>query len=160
MKSPRVHIAALLLTFCACLSASPQDVDTALAAYDSVQSVSNANSFFEVLLQEGLMDDTISFDIYSSAEEINFNVCYWAAEWYNEQQRYKTAEEYGVRALESFFGTPGQKADALGLLAVVNIRLGQFEQAAQYVTAQVNRRQSHNIGQGKAKCSRKLTRSV
>ena len=132
MKFLRVYIASLLLTFCACLSASPQDVDTALAAYDSVQSVSNANSFFEVLLQEGLVDDTVSFDIYSSAEEINFNVCYWAAEWYNEQQRYKTAEVYGVRALESFFGTPGQKADALGLLAVVNIRLGQFEQAAQY----------------------------
>ncbi len=114
------------------LSAANTDVDTALLRFDSVQSVSNANHFFSVLLEQGFIDDTICFDRNSSPADINFQVWYWGAEWYNDSQQYKTAYEYATKALQLCNDDNTTKADLLSLLAIINIRLGHCDEAARY----------------------------
>ncbi|MBR1809010.1 MAG: AraC family transcriptional regulator [Paludibacteraceae bacterium] len=114
--------------------ASPEEVEQALRCYDSEQSAEHANRFFAVLFSEGFLDEEIAYEADSPLNTIDFNVWYWAAEWYSYRQQYKTAEEYGMKALPAseLLDDQSQQADLYNLLAIANVRLGLFDEAAVY----------------------------
>jgi AraC-like DNA-binding protein len=49
-----------------------------------------------------------------------------------DQQQYKEAEKYGLKALPLFHGGNDSKADCLNLLGLVYVRMGDFKHAAEY----------------------------
>ena len=134
MKNKRYHILLLLLLFLQTAIASPKEVEQALNSFDSEQSADNANKFFAELFAEGFLDEEIIYGADSSLSTIDFNVWYWAAEWYSYHQQYKTAAEYGMKALpvSEFLDDQSQQADLYNMLAIVNVRLGLFDAAAVY----------------------------
>ncbi|MCR5131935.1 MAG: tetratricopeptide repeat protein [Prevotella sp.] len=105
-----------------------------LQEFNHHQSVATANSFFEELLKEGLLDEPMTFDQNTPMDTIRQQTWYWAAEHYNDIQQYKQSCEYAKRALPLCRVGNNRiiEADCLSLLAVVNIRQGYFKEAAKY----------------------------
>lgn len=95
-------------------------------------TVSCANKLFIYLDKKEFTDSKIVFTNNTPSDSLRQQVWYWAAEWYNEQQEYQKAKEYGLKALPLFRYPNMEKADCLNLLGIIHVRLGDFASAAAY----------------------------
>lgn len=112
------------------LAASATPVDSVLAAFDRKRDVASANAFFKTLRSEQFIDEDITYATGTARDTLSRDVWYWAAEYLYAGQQYPRAISYGERALPLYTGDDA--GDCLNLLAVVNIRLGDWDKAAQY----------------------------
>ncbi len=112
------------------LAAAATPVDSVLAAFDRKRDVASANAFFKTLRNEQFIDEDITYAPGTARDTLSRDVWYWAAEYLYAGQQYPRAISYGERALPLYTGDDA--GDCLNLLAVVNIRLGDWDKAAQY----------------------------
>ena len=107
------------------------DVKQSLEAFNKNQTSENANRFFVELKAAEVVDEDIKFDDKTPAETLRAQVWYWTAEWYYAQQQYTEAVSYAKQALPLCKNTDTE-ADCLSLLAITNVRLADYEEAAKY----------------------------
>jgi len=94
-----------------------------------------ANRFFEELLAQKVIDDPIRFNDTTPADTLREQVWYWAAEYFYDQQQYEQAELFGKKALPLFRKGNDRigESDCLNILAIANLRLGDYEEAIGYI---------------------------
>ncbi len=127
----KIFSLAILCVFIGCLNSSAEPVEQLLEAFNRTCQVDQANRFFKELLRQEFVDEPVIFAASTPKDSLQQQVWYWAAEWLYDQQQYQQAVNYAQKALPCYH-VEDQKADCLNLLAVVNIRLANYEQAAEY----------------------------
>lgn len=120
----------LLLLPCA-LHAAEGDFMRFLGQFEKTPRAAEANRLFALLHEEEFTDSLIRFDGSVTADSLQSQVWYWAAEYLYSRQQYKEAAEYGEKALPLLKGKDGE-SDCLNLLAVIFIRLTDYTSAARY----------------------------
>ena len=106
-------------------------VETLLSQFEQLPSTDHANRFFKELLKLEFVDEPVSFSSSTPADSLRQQVFYWAGEWFYDQQQYRQAEQYALKALP-LYHVEDQKADCLNLLAITYIRLSDHANAAKY----------------------------
>ena len=96
-----------------------------------------ANRFFDELLKAEFIDEIITFTNNVSADSLQQQVWYWAAEWLYDKQQYEQAEQYALKALPKYHPANPEKADCLNTLGCIYVRLSDFKQAAKYAKQSV-----------------------
>lgn len=109
-----------------------QTVDELLEKFGKTQNVTVTNQFFEQLGKEGFLDEQVHMAEGTPVDSLRQQVWYWAAEWYYDQQAYKQAEQYALKALPLYHPANDSKADCLNLLGLIYVRMGDIQQAANY----------------------------
>ena len=109
-----------------------QTVDELLEKFGKTQNVTVTNQFFEQLGKEGFLDEQVHMAEGTPVDSLRQQVWYWAAEWYYDQQAYKQAEQYALKALPLYHLANDSKADCLNLLGLIYVRMGDIQQAANY----------------------------
>lgn len=109
-----------------------QTVDGLLEKFGKTQNVTVTNQFFEQLGKEGFLDEQVHMAEGTPVDSLRQQVWYWAAEWYYDQQAYKQAEQYALKALPLYHPANDSKADCLNLLGLIYVRMGDIQQAANY----------------------------
>ena len=127
---PFVCLCMLLLLPCV-LPAAEGDFMRLLGQFEKTPRAAEANRLFALLHEEEFTDSLIRFDGKVTADSLQSQVWYWAAEYLYSQQQYKMAAEYGEKALPLLKGKAGE-SDCLNLLAVIFIRLTDYTSAAKY----------------------------
>ena len=127
---PFVCLCMLLLLPCV-LHAAEGDFMRLLGQFEKTPRAAEANRLFALLHEEEFTDSLIRFDGSVTADSLQSQVWYWAAEYLYSQQQYKMAAEYGEKALPLLKGKAGA-SDCLTLLAVIFIRLTDYTSAAKY----------------------------
>lgn len=94
--------------------------------------VTAANAFFRQLYDEEFLDTLYIYNSGTPADYLRGQVWYWAAEYLYDQQQYEQAELYGQQALPLFQKGSEEQADCLSLLAIINVRLSNYQRAASY----------------------------
>lgn len=114
-----------------------QVVDNLLERFADSPSTATANAFFKQLDSEQFTDSLIQFATGTPADTLRQQVWYWAAEYFYDRQDYKQAETYGMRALPlcKAGGNRVVEGDCENLLAVIYIRIAQYDKAAQHAKA-------------------------
>ena len=113
-------------------TAMGQTVDGLLEKFGKAQNVTVTNQFFEQLGKEGFLDEEVKMAEGTPVDSLRQQVWYWAAEWYYDQQAYKQAEQYALKALPLYHPANDSKADCLNLLGLIYVRMGDIQQAANY----------------------------
>ena len=113
-------------------TAMGQTVDGLLEKFGKTQNVTVTNQFFEQLGKEGFLDEEVKMAEGTPVDSLRQQVWYWAAEWYYDQQAYKQAEQYALKALPLYHPANDSKADCLNLLGLIYVRMGDIQQAANY----------------------------
>ena len=106
-------------------------VETLLSQFVQQPTTDHANRFFKELLKLEFVDEPVSFASSTPADSLRQQVFYWAGEWFYDQQQYRQAEQYALKALP-LYHVEDQKADCLNLLAITYIRLSDHANAAKY----------------------------
>ena len=106
-------------------------VETLLSQFVQQPTTDHANRFFKELLKLEFVDEPVSFSSATPADSLRQQVFYWAGEWFYDQQQYRQAEQYALKALP-LYHVEDQKADCLNLLAITYIRLSDHANAAKY----------------------------
>lgn len=109
-----------------------QEVDDILVKFDQHPVATIANDFFNTLFRQEFIDEKVVFPSSASTDSLQQQVWYWAAEWMYDQQQYKEAEAYGLKALEKYHPSNPEKADCLNLLGLIYVRMGDVKHAAHY----------------------------
>ena len=94
-------------------------------------AVKAANEFLKEMCVLEFLDKPVVFTSTTPADTLRQQVWYWAAEYLYDQQDYQHAVEYGKKALPLTKGS-ATEADCLNLLAIINIRLSDYVEAAKY----------------------------
>ena len=102
---------------------------------DKAEMTRLANRLFDELLAQNFIDEPIHFDDATPADTLREQVWYWAAEYFYDQQQYERAELYGKKALPYFRNGTDRigESDCLNILAIINLRLGDYEEAIAYI---------------------------
>ncbi len=121
----------MLLT-CHVLAAST--AESLLNCFNNNPSQESANQFFLFLDQEQFTDELIQMPSDASRDKLCSTVWYWAAEWYYDSQDFTQAEHYALRSLPlcKYCTDKQTEADCASLLALIYVRLGEFDKAAIY----------------------------
>ena len=127
----KIFSLTILCVFIGSLNLSAEPVEQLLEAFNHTYRVDQANRFFKELLKQEFVDEPVAFAASTPKDSLQQQVWYWAAEWFYDQQQYQQAVSYAQQALP-LYHVEDQKADCLNLLAVVNIRLANYEEAAEY----------------------------
>lgn len=122
----------LLLTLFVGLQVQAQQVEQLLTAFEQKPCPETANAFFGELLHAEFLDEKITFNNQATVDSLRQQVCYWAAEWYYDQQQYEQAERHAAVALPLYHVGNDERADCLNLLAMIAVRQGHIAQAASY----------------------------
>lgn len=109
-----------------------QSVKANLEQFDKNNSAAAANRFFDALDKEEFTDEKIQFDNSVPTDSLRQQVWYWAAEWFYDQQQYRDAEIYGLKALPLYHPSNDSRADCLNLLGLIYVRMGDVKNAANY----------------------------
>ena len=130
------YIFFILLATCA-LAMSATNIDELIKNFDNNQNVANANNFFKELDKEQFTDELLSFKPGTNVDTLRQQVWYWAAEWYYDQQQYKQAVNYGLKALPHCKTGNNRivEGDCENLLGVIYIRLADYDNAALHAKA-------------------------
>lgn len=111
-----------------------RSADDMLADFEKYNfSTDVANEFLRCMKEEELIEKDIKFSADVPVDSVRQQVYYWAGEWYNEQQDYPLAKEYGLKALPLYNGVSDAKADCLNLMGVVCVRTGELAAGADYI---------------------------
>ena len=131
-------MAIILLTLMTCISMSAQDhIMELLSEFDNHPEVAVANDFFDELLKLEFIDEDLTFPAGTPTDSLQQQVWYWAAEWLYDQQQYKQAEQYALKALPKYHSSNPEKADCLNTLGCIYVRMGEMKQAAHYAKLSV-----------------------
>lgn len=131
-------MAIVLLTLMTCISMSAQDhIMKLLSEFDNHSEVAVANDFFDELLKIEFIDEDLTFPVGTLTDSLQQQVWYWAAEWLYDQQQYKQAEQYALKALPKYHSSNPEKADCLNTLGCIYVRMGDMKQAAHYAKLSV-----------------------
>ena len=128
---PFVCLCMLLLLPCV-LHAAEGDFMRLLGQFEKTPRAAEANRLFALLHEEEFTDSLIRFDGSVTADSLQSQVWYWAAEYLYSQQQYKMAAEYGEKALPLLKGKAGE-SDCLNLLDMMSSSLNTL--AAIYMGA-------------------------
>jgi len=121
-------ITALLLTGLA-LAAEP--FDERLAAFSEKEDAASANAFFQTLLDEEFLDEPLVFGPDTPLDRLREQVWYWAGEYFYDRAEYQQSKEFTLKAMP-LITDETEKADALSLLSLTNVRLGNYDDALMY----------------------------
>ena len=131
-----------LFLLIACLSgfvvaASAEDVSRQLERVERAtggQVVQEANKFFKLLHDEEFLDTLYQYDKKTAVDTLREQVWYWAAEYFYDCQQYEQTLTCGRKALPLYKegNNRNGEADCLSLMAIANIRLANYEEAAEY----------------------------
>ncbi|MBR1889772.1 MAG: helix-turn-helix domain-containing protein [Alloprevotella sp.] len=93
-----------------------------------------ANGFFKALRAEGVCDEVYVYGKGVSQDSLDSQVWYWAAEDAYARQVYDDAVRYALRALPLLKrgASRAVEGDCLNVLAISNLRLGKFDEAAKF----------------------------
>ena len=129
----------ILLAMCPVTALAQQhSIEKALDDYNRTPSVETANLFFALLDQEEFTEGKIRFSTHVPPDSVRQQVWYWASEWFYDKQDYTKSKDYGLKALKLYHGASDSKADCLNLLGCINVRLGDFKNAAAYAKQCLN----------------------
>ena len=127
----KLMLVAIFVMVCCLSYADDQRLEQTLKVFDEKVDVATANDFLDQLMQEGFFDDPIQFSPKERIDTVKQQVWYWAAEWYYDRAEYQQAVNYASKAIPLYhFGV--EKSDCLSLLSISHIRLGNYQQAAEY----------------------------
>ena len=136
--SMKKKVVLVLLTLMTCISMSAQDhIMELLSEFDNHPEVAVANDFFDELLKLEFIDEDLTFPAGTPTDSLQQQVWYWAAEWLYDQQQYKQAEQYALKALPKYHSSNPEKADCLNTLGCIYVRMGDMKQAAHYAKLSV-----------------------
>ena len=113
------------------VAAAEGDFEKHLQQFEKTGKAQDANKLFVLLHDEEFTDSLLRFDDNTPAETLKAQVNYWTAEYLYAQQQYKRAADYGEKALPLLKDKEGE-SDCLNLLAVIFIRLTDYNSAAKY----------------------------
>lgn len=130
-KFQRYTYVLVLLFFSLTITASDGDFETLLQQFEKTGKAQEANRLFKWLGDQEFTDSLVQFDSAMPTDSLRQQVWYWAAEYFYDQQQYQKAVEYGEKALPLMKGKGGE-SDCLNLLAIVFIRLADYNSAAKY----------------------------
>ena len=130
-KFQRYTYVWVLLFFSLTITASDGDFETLLQQFEKTGKAQEANRLFKWLGDQEFTDSLVQFDSAMPTDSLRQQVWYWAAEYFYDQQQYQKAVEYGEKALPLMKGKSGE-SDCLNLLAIVFIRLADYNSAAKY----------------------------
>lgn len=131
------RVVVALLTLIICVSTPAQDILKLLNQFDDDSEVVVANQFFDELLKDEFIDESVSFVEGTPVDSLQQQVWYWAAEWYYDQQQYAQAEQYALKALPKYHSSNPEKADCLNTLGCIYVRMGNMKQAVHYAKQSV-----------------------
>ena len=127
----KLVLVAIFVMVCCLSYADDQRLEQTLKVFDEKVDVAIANDFLDQLKQEGFFDEPIRFSPKERIDTVKQQVWYWAAEWYYDRAEYQQAVNYASKAIPLYhFGV--EKSDCLSLLSISHIRLGNYQQAAEY----------------------------
>ena len=109
-------------------------VKKGLAQYEESQGrkhIATANQLMEIFHNADLTPELVSFDSDTPDSTISREIFYWASEYFYEVQDFKSALNYGLKALPLCQGSDIE-ADCLSLLSLVHFRLSRYDDAAEY----------------------------
>ena len=137
MKANQLIIRYFTFLICYVISctANAQDADfeRLLSRFNNANDqVQAANEFFQYVEKVFPGDCAITFSKGTPEDSLRQQVWYWAAEVYHDAQNYESARQYALRALPLFRYDNEDKAYCVKLLAIINVRLGDFSAAATY----------------------------
>lgn len=136
------------------ICADAADAEQLIACFDSSSNRrAVANEFLKMLLDDELLDEKIVITPDVPDDSLRQVFYYWTGEWYCDRQDFEKSLAYGLKALPLYHGKSTAKADCLNLLGVVNVRLGNFTEGADYakqcvdivMTGDDNYRIAHSI---------------
>ena len=113
------------------VGAAEGDFEKYLQQFEKTGKAQEANRLFVLLHDEEITDSLLRYDNNTAEETLRAQVWYWTAEYLYAQQQYKRAAEYGEKALPLLKGKEGE-SDCLNLLAIIFIRLTDYNSAAKY----------------------------
>lgn len=109
-------------------------VKKGLALYEESQGskhIATANQLMEIFHNADLTAELVIFDSDTPDSTISREIFYWASEYFYEIQDFKSALNYGLKALPLCQGSDIE-ADCLSLLSLVHFRLSRYDDAAEY----------------------------
>ena len=115
------------------------DVDLVLEQFDQTHEHGTmarlAKEFFDELYALEFIDEPLCFGTSTPADTLREQVWYWAAEFFYDSQQYDRAEQYGRLALPLYRKGNDRvgESDCLNILAISNVRLGDYEEAMAYI---------------------------
>ncbi len=112
----------------------PACVKKGLALYEESQGskhIATANQLMEIFHNADLTAELVIFDSDTPDSTISREIFYWASEYFYEIQDFKSALNYGLKALPLCQGSDIE-ADCLSLLSLVYFRLSRYDDAAEY----------------------------
>lgn len=130
-KNQRFAYLFILLLFPLMAIAAKGDFEKQLQEFEKTEKAEDANKLFALLYEEEFTDSLLLYSSNTPKETLQGQVWYWAAEYLYAQQQYKRAADYGKKALPLLKDKEGE-SDCLNLLAVIFIRLTDYNSAAEY----------------------------
>lgn len=109
-------------------------VKKGLALYEESQGrkhIATANQLMEIFHNANLTTELVIFDSDTPDSTISREIFYWASEYFYEIQDFKSALNYGLKALPLCQGSDIE-ADCLSLLSLIHFRLSRYDDAAEY----------------------------
>lgn len=137
MKNTTLRIICILSACICCLcfkvAAQDDELKQLLQRFNQDQtSVQAANDFFAYMEKVMPGDEPIHFAAGTPADSLRQQVWYWGAEVQYELQNYQAAKDLALRSLPYFRYDNLDKAYCLKLLAIIDVRLADFQSAADY----------------------------
>ena len=137
MNKPTLRFFALLCVFLtlpySLFAAQDAEFDKLMNRFNQNQtSAQAANDFFVYVEKVMPGDGPIHFAADTPADSLRQQVWYWGAEVQYELQNYQAAKDLALRSLPFFRYDNLDKAYCLKLLAIIDVRLADFQSAADY----------------------------
>ncbi len=132
-------IATFIMCMVCCVAWSQQYINSRLSEFEKLDAehaseeklVASGNRFLAQLYSDEFIDEPIQFD---SVDTLRMNVYYWGAELMYDHQEYAEAVRLGTKAVPMFRDDDisDLHSDCCSILAIANVRLGRFDDAAVY----------------------------
>ena len=132
-------IATFIMCMVCCVAWSQQYINSRLSEFEKLDAehaseeklVASGNRFLAQLYSDEFIDEPIQFD---SVDTLRMNVYYWGAELMYDHQEYAEAVRLGTKAVPMFRDDDisDLHSDCCSILAIANVRLGRFNDAAVY----------------------------
>ncbi|MGN0224076.1 MAG: tetratricopeptide repeat protein [Muribaculaceae bacterium] len=133
--TPRLTLllCSFFTSLCFNIAAQDAEFDQLMQRFDHNQtSAQAANDVFAYVEKVFPGDEPIHFAAGTPVDSLRQQVWYWGAEVQNELQNYQSAKDLALRSLPYFRYDNLDKAYCLKLVAIVCVRLAEFESAADY----------------------------
>lgn len=114
------------------LAAVSAPLDSLIVNFDTKGKYETANSFFEQIYHNGLLSAPLRVTANTPIDTVRQQFWYWAAEYYYSVADYERTVAYAKRALPLIQKGSELEADCQNLLAITNVRLCHYSDAARY----------------------------